>query len=135
MSDSPVRRARLMAASAPLIMAIASGCASAPPFVGDLVPASNGQIAVVRVTGHIEDTGIVIDGDVRRPNGYAGVVPGYLRIEGRDASGSVIGVTKANWGEFKSRRFRLAYFHANLPVGNPALVKSITIEPVTAPGK
>lgn len=135
MSVSPACRARITAATATLIVAMASGCASPQPFVGEIVPVSNPQIAVVRVVGHIKNSGIVIDGDVRRPNGYAGVVPGYLLIEGRDASGAVIGATKADWGEFKSRRFRLAYFHAYLPVENPGSVKSITVEPSTNPSK
>ena len=81
----------------------------------------------------MENSGIEVDGDVRRPNGYAGVVPGHLRIEGRDTSGTVLAATTADWGEFKSRRFRLAYFHTFLPVGNPALVKSITVQPETHP--
>ena len=124
-----------MAATVVLVMATSSGCALAPPFSGKIVPVSSSQIAVVRVVGHMENLGIAVDGDVRRPNGYAGVVPGHLRIEGRDASGGVLASTTTDWGEFKSRRFRLAYFHAFLPVENPALVKSITVQPEIQPSQ
>lgn len=121
--------------SAAMITAGVSGCVTSPRFAGEIRPVSSAQIIVVRAVGHWNAAGLVIDGDVRRPNGYAGVVPGYLQVEGRDASGAVIAATKANWGEFKSRRFRLAYFHAVLPSPEPASIKIITVEAVTGPSK
>jgi hypothetical protein len=72
-----------------------------------------------------------VDGDVRRPNGYAGVVPGHLRIEGKEAAGAIVSATDATWGEFKNRRLRLAYFRATLANGDSDLIASIIITPVT----
>lgn len=131
---SSVIRLGILACAA-MITAAASGCAPNPRFGGEIRPIPSAQIVVVRARGHTNPTGIVIDGDVRRPNGYAGVVSGYLKIEGYDAIGAVIATTKANWGEFMSRRFRLAYFRAVLPAPEPRAIKTITVEAVTDPAQ
>lgn len=73
----------------------------------------------------------MVDGDVRRPNGYAGVVPGHLRVVGKNAAGAVVASTETKWGQFMNRRFRLAYFRAILPAGDVGAITSISVAPVT----
>jgi len=73
----------------------------------------------------------MVDGDVRRPNGYAGVVSGHLRIEARNQEGVVVAATNANWGEFKNRRLRLAYFRAELSAGDASSIAEISVTPIT----
>lgn len=75
---------------------------------------------------------LVVDGDVRRPNGYAGVVPGHLRVEGRNLAGTVVATTDTNWGAFMNRRFRLAYFRAVIPPEKSSEIASISVTPVTS---
>lgn len=109
-----------------------SGCAESKAFVGPVSFSSSADIAVVRAVAHRDkDERVVVDGDVRRPNGYAGVVPGHLRVEGRNAGGAVVAATDANWGEFMNRRFRRAYFHAVLPAGDASTITSISVRPIT----
>lgn len=116
-----------------LLAASIAGCAPGPRFVGEIRTTSSSQLEIARAVAHRTASGIVIDGDVRRPNGYAGYVPGYLKIEGYDGAGTVIATTKASWGEFISRRFRLAYFRATLSTSEPASIKTITVNVVTDP--
>lgn len=89
---------------------------------------------VARVVAHQKTGGIEVDGDVRRPDLGSGPVPGHLHVTGRNAAGAVIASTDAPWGEFKNRRFRLAYFKAFLKVADPGAIAAISVEPVTAPG-
>lgn len=93
--------------------------------------ASNTEIAVVRATARQKPEGILVAGDVRRTNGYAGTVPGHLHVVGRDSSGNVVATTDAPWGEFMNRRFRLAYFKAFLQTANPSAIVKISVELVT----
>ena len=108
------------------------GCVSGPAFTGSIERLSNAQIDVVRVSARVKSGGIAVGGDVRRPNGYAGVVPGHLNIVGRDAAGHVVASADAPWGEFKNRRFRLAYFAATLLTSEPSKVVEIRVEPITS---
>lgn len=124
-------RTACMAVTALFIAAMCAGCTSGPRFFGRIEIQSSPEISVVRAVAHYRASGIVVDGDVRRPNGYAGVVPGYLHVEGRDASGTIIATTQTKWGEFKSRRFRLAYFRAFLAASAPSAIASVAIEPET----
>lgn len=90
---------------------------------------------VVRAVAHYKPAGVAVDGDVRRPNFYAGVVPGYLQVEGLDASGKVVVKAQTKWGQFMSRRFRLAYFHVLLLASDPSSITTITVKPVTGNGR
>lgn len=125
-------RSAWIAAAAIVITATCAGCVTRPRFDGSIQKLSNPEISVVRAVAHYSSAGIIVDGDVRRPNGFAGTVPGFLRVEGRDVSGNVIVATQAKWGEFKSRRFRLAYFRAFLPASETASIASIDVEPITS---
>lgn len=116
-----------------LLAASIAGCAPGPRFVGEIRTTSSSQLEIARAVAHRTTGGIVIDGDVRRPDGYAGHVPGYLKIEGHDGAGTVIAATKASWGQFMSRRFRLAYFRAMLSASEPTSINTITVEAVTDP--
>jgi len=118
----------------PSILALSltvAGCAAGPAFRGPIQIASNSKIVVVSATARQKPEGILVGGDVRRTNGYAGSVPGHLHVVGRDASGNVIATTDAPWGEFMNRRFRLAYFKAFLAAANPSAIVKISVEPVT----
>ena len=75
--------------------------------------------------------GIVVGGDVRRTNGFAGMVPGHLEVVGRNALGRIVASTTTSWGEFMSRRFHSAYFTAVLLTPDASTITSIRIEPVT----
>lgn len=122
------------AASLALILAFSAlcvGCASSPTLRVPIRLNSSAEIVVVRASAHMKPDGVVVAGDVRRPNFYAGVVPGYLLVIGRDNSGHVIAMTNAPWGEFNSRRFRLAYFKAFLGTTNPRAISTISVEPMT----
>ena len=112
-------------------LAFCPGCASGPTYRVPIKLISNTDIAVVRASSHRKPDGIIVGGDVRRPNGYAGVVPGHLRVIGYDASGAVAAVTNVPWGAFMNRRFRLAYFEAFLRAANPSEIATISVEPVT----
>lgn len=114
-------------------IALCQGCASGPTFHGSIQFSTNTEIVVVRATARRKPDGILVGGDVRRANGYAGSVPGHLHVVGLDNSGDVVAITDAPWGEFMSRRFRLAYFKAYLRAANSASITKITIEPVTPP--
>lgn len=114
-------------------IALCQGCAGGPAFRGPIQLTSNTEIVVVRATGRQKPDGILVGGDVRRTNGYARAVPGHLHVVGRDGSGNVVSTTDAPWGEFMTRRFRLAYFKAFLRTANPSAIAKITIEPVTPP--
>lgn len=117
-----------------LMLAMAlGGCATGPKFSGAIQIATNPEIVVVRVTARQKPDGILVGGDVRRTNGYAGAVPGHLEVVGRDKSGNVVATTSAPWGEFMSRRFRLAYFSAFLRAADPSSIATIRVEPVTPP--
>lgn len=108
-----------------------ASCASNLTFHGPITLASDKRITVVQASAKFKQKGILIGGDVRRANGYAGAVPGRLHVEGLSASGDVIVETDAPWGQFMSRRFRLAYFKAFLETPNAALIKSIRVSSVT----
>lgn len=103
------------------------GCASGSPFTGKIALASDDQLVVVRAFARLKKNGVLVGGDVRRPNFHAGVVPGHLHVEGRDRNGQIIVSAEAPWGEFKTRRFRLAYFRAFLEVENPADLAAISV--------
>lgn len=128
-------RVASMAVAALFTVATCASCATGARFSGRIQTHSSPEISVVRAVAHYKATEVVVDGDVRRPNGYAGVVPGYLKVEGLDASGKVIAATRTQWGEFNSRRFRLAYFRAVLPAPEPLAIASIVVEPVTGSPK
>ena len=113
-----------------LAPALCAGCAGGSANRIPVQLISNSDIAVVRATARQKADGIIIGGDVRRPNGYAGVIPGHLRIIGRDNSGQIVATVDARWGEFMSRRFRRAYFKTLLPAPSPAAVTAISVEPV-----
>lgn len=104
---------------------------SGPAFPGPIQITSNAKIEVVRATARRKPDGILVGGDVRRTNGYAGVIPGSLHVVGRDGSGNIVATTDAPWGEFMNRRFRLAYFKAFLAAANPSAIVKISVEPVT----
>ena len=108
-----------------------TGCVGGPRFDGDVQIKSNSEIVVTRATAYRKRNGILVGGDVRRTNGYAGAVPGYLKVIGRERSGEIVAAAKTTWGEFKTRRFRLAYYSAFLPVSDPSRIATISIEPVT----
>ena len=112
-------------------LALCQGCASGPTFRGPIQLASNAEIVIIDATARRKPDGILVGGDVRRTNGYAGAVPGHLHVVGRDTSGNVVAATDATWGEFMSRRFRLAYFKAFLQTADPSVIAKISIEPVT----
>jgi hypothetical protein len=114
-----------------LTFSLCQGCASGREYRVPVHLASNTDIAIVQARAHAKVAGFIVGGDVRRPNSYAGVVPGYLHIVGRDGSSRVVATTNTHWGEFMNRRFRLAYFKAFLPVTDPSTIKEITIEPIT----
>ena len=122
----PISMALILVASM-----LCAGCASGPSFRVPIHLASSAEIVVVRASAHLKPDGVVVAGDVRRPNLYAGVVPGYLQVIGRDTSGHVIAMATAPWGEFNSRRFRLAYFKAFLRTTNPGAISTISVEPIT----
>lgn len=107
-----------------------SGCATGPEFGGAFQLVPNPEITVVRATAHQKHDGILVGGDVRRTNGYAGPVPGHLELVGRDKSGKIVATTNAPWGEFMNRRFRLAYFKAFLRTTDPSAIAIIRIEAV-----
>ena len=111
-------------------MAIA-GCASGPRFGGAIQLVPNAEILVVRATARQEPDGFAVGGDVRRTNGFAGAVPGHLEVVARDREGRIVASTSTSWGEFKNRRFRLAYFTTILRTPNPSAIATIRIEPVT----
>lgn len=113
------------------LLTLCQGCASGQIAHVPIQLISNSDITVVQATAHRKLNGIAVGGDVRRPNGYAGTVPGYLRVVGRDEAGKVIATTTGSWGEFMSRRFRLAYFKNFLTTDNSSVIASISIEPVT----
>lgn len=117
------------------ITILSAGCASAPRFSGRIQTNSTAEIVVVRAVAHNKPAGVAVDGDVRRPNFYAGVVPGYLQVEGLDASGKVVVTAQTKWGQFMSRRFRLAYFHVLLLTSDPSSIATITVKPVTGNGR
>ncbi|AZI37739.1 hypothetical protein NT2_06_01430 [Caenibius tardaugens NBRC 16725] len=125
---SPLRSMPLLA-----IIAFCQGCANGPAFRGPIQFSANTEIVIVRATARRKTDGILVGGDVRRTNGYAGPVPGHLHVVGLDNSGNVVAITDAPWGAFMSRRFRLAYFMAYLRAANSASITKITIEPVTPP--
>lgn len=114
-----------------LLAAATAGCEPGPRFIGEIRTTSSSQLEIARAVAHRTTGGIVIDGDVRRPDGHAGPVAGYLKIDGLDGAGTVIATAKASWGDFISRRFRLAYFRALLSASDPTSIKTITVEPVT----
>jgi hypothetical protein len=94
---------------------------------------SDRQIVVVRALAHYRDEGIVVGGDVRRVDSGSFAVAGHLHVTGRNAAGLIIASTDAPWGEFKNRRFRLAYFEALLKPQKPGDIMAISIDPVTTP--
>lgn len=111
-----------------------SGCVSGreyrvPTHLGSIL-----DIAVVSARATRRTGGVIVIGDARRPNGYAGPVPGHLHVTDKDRSGQVVATADARWGEFMSRRFRLAYFRAFLRTENPTTIASVSIEPVTKDG-
>lgn len=112
-------------------LALCQGCAGDPAYRVPTTLSSNVDIEVVRAEARRKPGGIDVRGDVRRPNGFAGIVPGHLHVIGRDLSGNALATTDASWGEFMNRRFRLAYFKAFLHTSNPAAVVTISVEPVT----
>ncbi|MEO5495004.1 MAG: hypothetical protein ABIR08_13370 [Sphingomonas sp.] len=112
-------------------LATCSGCAGDPAYRIPTKLYSNTDISVVRVYAHRDADGIVVTGDVRRPDGYAGVVPGHLRVTGLNDLGRVVAVTDANWGEFMNRRFRLAYFRTFLRTETPLEIVTVSVEPIT----
>lgn len=114
-------------------IALCQGCANGPAFRGSVQLTPNTEIVVVRAAAHQKPNGILVGGDVRRTNGYAGQVPGHLHVVGLDGTGNVVATTDAPWGEFMNRRFRLAYFKAYLRTAHPASITKITIDPVTPP--
>ena len=121
-------------ALAPVLISVAlcQGCASGQAFTGPIRLASNSDIVVVNATARRKADGILVTGDVRRTDGFAGTIPGYLHVVGRsDLTGSVVTATDTNWGEFINRRLRLGYYKAYLSVDNPMSVTSITVEAIT----
>lgn len=110
-----------------------SACAAASAFRGPVELRSDSQIDVVRASAKVKPGGILVGGDVRRTNGYASAVPGHLRLEARDANGRVVAAKDATWGEFMTRRFRLAYFRAFLSVADPAAVASLNVKAESDP--
>lgn len=114
-----------------LVLAI-TGCAIGPRFLGPIALVSNSDIAVVRAAARQKPDGILVGGDVRRTNGYAGPVPGHLHVVGSDGAGNVVATTDAPWGEFMTRRFRLAYFNAYLRTADSSRVAKISVEAVTS---
>lgn len=114
---------------------LSAGCTTGTRFSGRIRTNSTAEIEVVRAVAHYKPAGVVVDGDVRRPNLYAGVVPGYLQVEGLDASGKVVVTAQTQWGQFMSRRFRLAYFHVLLLASDPSSITTITVKPVTGNGQ
>ena len=118
----------------PIVLTLAlalGGCATSQAFRGPIKIVSDSEIVVVRATARPKPNGILVAGDVRRTNGFAGAVPGHLRVIGRDGSGNLVATTDAPWGEFMNRRFRLAYFKAFLQTADPNAIASISIEAVT----
>ena len=114
-----------------LLTSIVGGCATGPRFRGPIQLVSNAQIVVIRATARQKPEGIVVGGDVRRTNGFAGGVPGHLEVVGWDVSGKIVASTNTSWGEFMSRRFRLAYFRAILRTKDPSSIATIRVESVT----
>ncbi|MBB3862054.1 type IV pilus biogenesis protein CpaD/CtpE [Novosphingobium hassiacum] len=108
-----------------------AGCASKMAFRGPIALASDQQIMIVRATAKFKQNGILVSGDIRRTNGYAGSVAGHLHIEGLGAQGEVLVKADAPWGEFMSRRFRLAYFKAFLETPSVSSITSIRVTSVT----
>ena len=123
----------LFVAMASTLAVTVTGCVAGPRFSGDIQFAPNAEIIVIRATAHPKSDGILIDGDVRRTNGYANAVPGHLEVIARDESGKVLATTETAWGEFMTRRFRLAYFTAFLRIADPSAIATIRIVPVTGP--
>ena len=107
-----------------------SGCATGQKFRGPITIASNSEIIVVSASARQKPDGILAGGDVHRSNGYAGANPGHLHVIGWDGAGNAVATADVPWGEFMSRRFRLAYFKAFLPTNNVAAISKISIEPV-----
>lgn len=116
-----------------LLATITSGCATGPRSNATIQTISNAQITVTRAEAHLAPGGFVVDGDVRRADGNAGPAPGHLRVTGRNAAGEIIAATETGWGEFKTRRSRLAYFQAFLSTANAFGIAAITVEPVREP--
>lgn len=115
-------------ASVLALITVCQGCASGPRFSGPVNLMSTSDIDIRNATARQKPDGILITGDVRRTNGYAGTFPGHLHVTGRDAAGSVVAVTDVNWGEFMNRRFRLAYYKTLLKVRKTSSIASIEVE-------
>lgn len=105
-----------------------SGCMNGS-FRGSIVSTSSGDIQVVRAVASRKPGGIVVSGDVRRRDGYAGPVPGYLHVVGMDAAGNVVATANAPWGQFMNRRLRQAYFKGFLKSASPTSIVSISVVP------
>ena len=103
------------------------GCATGPSFHAPIELASSRDVTIVRASGRFKKDGLWVAGDVRRTNGYGGVVPGHLRISAYSSSG-VAAENTSHWGEFKNRRLRLAYFNAFLPIQDFRQISSIHIK-------
>ena len=112
---------------------LCQGCASGPRFSGPIQLASNAKIVIVDATARRKPHGILVSGDVRRSDSYHGAVTGQLHVVGRDGSGNVVAAADTPWGEFMSRRFRLAYFRVFLQTAAPSAIAIMSIEPVTQP--
>lgn len=126
------RRQKFAASFCLALAMLGQGCAVGPRVSVPIQLALNSEIVVVRATAHQRAGEIEVGGDVRRTDGGARKVEGYLHVTGRDAAGAVIASADAPWGEFMSRRFRLAYFKATLKVEDPRAIAAITVEPITA---
>lgn len=107
-----------------------SGCATGQKFRGPITIASNTELIVVSASARQKPDGILVGGDVRRSNGYAGAIPGHLHVVAWDGAGNAVATVDAPWGEFMNRRIRLAYFKAFLRTNDTAAISKISIEPV-----
>lgn len=105
-----------------------SSCATGAPFSGQIRNISSAELKIVRSVAHVTPAGVVVDGDVRRPDGYAAPLPGFLEIDGLDRQGRTVAQVHTTWGEFKSRRLRRAYFRALIPVLRTDEIASIKIK-------
>lgn len=120
---------RNIVAAAGLIFSLA-GCTVGQAFSGSIDSVPSQKIDVVRAVAHNRRGVIQLDGDVRRPDGFTGMVRGHLEIEGRNEVGQIVARTQARWADFISRRLGRAYFRAFLVIPPGQLIKAIKIQPV-----
>lgn len=124
------RRAALAALAVPLIAA----CAPGARLPAEVRSAGSDPFAIEWVHAYAGTNGIAVNGTVHRPAGSHGTIPGSIEVAAHLADGSVIAARQVRWGPLPRRGSRRASFTAQLPVDNPAAVRSVTARYVAPDG-